>query len=105
MSAKNNDIKGRWRNINISFRVSPEEDYKIDMYVETSGLSKREYICQKLLNTDITVYPNIRVEKYFDKYLIELTSELKRLEKIEQDSDVLENITYLVELISKMTPI
>ena len=105
MSAKNNDIKGRWRNINISFRVSPEEDYKIDMCVETSGLTKREYICQKLLNTDIMVYPNIRVQKYLEKYLIELTNELKRLEKIEQDSDVLENITYLVELISKMTPI
>ena len=105
MSAKNNDTKGRWRNITIGFRVSPKEDYKIDMCVETSGLTKQEYIRQKLLNTDIMVYPNIRVQKYLEKYLVELTNELKRLEKIKQDSDVLENITYLVELISKMTPI
>lgn len=75
------------------------------MRVETSGLTKQEYIRHKLLNTDIMVYPNIRVQKYLEKYLIELTNELKRLEKIEQDSDVIENITYLVELILKMTQI
>ena len=75
------------------------------MRVETSGLTKQEYIRHKLLNTDIVVYPNIRVQKYLEKYLIELTNELKRLEKIEQDSDVIENITYLVELILKMTQI
>jgi len=36
------------------------------------------------------------------QYLLELTEELKRLERIGQDSDALENITYLVELIAKM---
>ena len=80
MSAKNNDIKRRWRNITIGFRVSPEEDQKINMRVETSGLTKQEYIRHKLLNTDIMVYPNIRVQKYLEKYLIELTNELKRIE-------------------------
>ena len=35
-------------------------------------------------------------------YLNELTAELKRLEKIEQTNDVLDNIKYLLELISRL---
>ena len=29
MSAKNNDAKGRWRNVTVAFRVSPEENEEI----------------------------------------------------------------------------
>ena len=39
-----------------------------------------------------------------EDYLIELTNELKRLEGFEENSDILDNITYIVELVSKMTP-
>ena len=35
-------------------------------------------------------------------YLTELTEQLKRLESIEKNNDVLENIKYLLELIDKM---
>ena len=104
MSAKNNDLKGRWRCVTIGFRVSPEEAYQIDMYSKTSGYQKQEYICRRLMCKEIVVHPNIRFQKYLEDYLLELTAELKRLEKIEQSNDVLDNITYLIELISKMTP-
>ena len=104
MSAKNNDLKGRWRCITIGFRVSPEEAYRIDMEAKTSGYTKQDFICQRLLNTSITVRPNIRIRKYLEDYLIELTNELKRLERFEENSDILDNITYIVELVSKMTP-
>lgn len=104
MSAKNNDPKGRWRSITIGFRVSPEEAYRIDMEAKTSGYQKQEFIYHRLMENEIVVRPNIRIQSYLEKYLIELTAELKRLERIEQDNDVLDNITYLVELISKMTP-
>ena len=65
MSAKNNDLKGRWRCITIGFRVSPEEAYRIDMEAKTSGYTKQDFICQRLLNTSITVrliyvFKNIR---------------------------------------------
>ena len=36
------------------------------------------------------------------RYLTELTEQLKRLESIEKNNDVLENIKYLLELIDKM---
>jgi len=44
------------------------------------------------------------IQKYLEDYLIELTNELKRLERFEENSDILDNITYIVELVSKMTP-
>ena len=31
MSARNNDSKGRWRNVTVAFRVSPEENEEINM--------------------------------------------------------------------------
>ncbi len=102
MSAKNLDNKQRWRNVSVGFRVSPQEAYHIDMLVKTSGLTKQEYIIKSLLREQIVVYPNSRVLKILCQYLSELTEELKRIEKIEQEDDTLENITYLIELIAKI---
>ena len=102
MSAKNRDNKRRWRSITIGFRVSPEEAYALDMRVLTSGLTKQDYFTKKVLDEEIVVRPNIRVQKFVCQYLSELTAELKRLEQIEQTTDVLDNIRYLLELISRL---
>lgn len=102
MSAKNLDAKGRWRNITIAFRVTPEEAYKIDMYAKTSGYTKQDYITKRLMCEEIAVHPNCRIQKYLSQYLAELTDVLDRLQRIPQDNDVLENITYLIELIARM---
>ena len=102
MSAKNRDNKQRWRSITIGFRVSPEEAYALDMRVLTSGLTKQDYCTKKVLDEEIVVRPNIRVQKFVCQYLNELTEELKRLEQIEQTNDVLDNIKYLLELISRL---
>ena len=102
MSAKNQDNKKRWRNKTVAFRVSPEEAYKIDMFAKTSGLTKQDYITKRLMCENITVFPNSRIQKFLSQYLTELTDELKRLNKIEQTSDVLENIEYLLKLIAQM---
>lgn len=105
MSEKNLDKKRRWRCITVSFRVSPQESETINMMAKTSGLTKQEYCTRRLLCTDITVHPNIRVQKYLRDYLEGLTEELKRLERIDtQTDDILENIRYLLELISKLSP-
>ena len=76
--------------------------YHIDMLVKTSGLTKQEYIIKRLMCEDITIHPNSRILKILCQYLTELTEELKRIEHIGQEDDVLENITYLVELIAKI---
>ena len=58
---------------------------------------------KRLFSEEITVRPNIRVRKFLEDYLSELTHELKRLEIINSNTDVLDNIKYIVELIYKMT--
>lgn len=94
MSAKNCDKYNRWRSITIGFRVSPEEAYALDMRVLTSGLTKQDYCTKKVLDEEVIVRPNIRVQKYVCQYLNKLTEELKRLEKIEQTNDVLDNLEF-----------
>ena len=104
MSEKKRDRKDRWRCKQVTFNLSPEEAYQLDMEVRTSGLQKQEYIMRRLMNKEITVHPNIRVQKYLEQYLVELTNELKRLEKIEQENDVLENIAYIMKIIEALNP-
>ena len=72
------------------------------MQVKTSGMTKQDFITKRLLNEDIIVRPNIRIQMYLEKYLIELLDELRRLQTIKQDNNILDNITYLVMLISRM---
>lgn len=102
MSAKNLDKKNRWRSVTVAFRVSPEEAYRLNMVAKTSGLTKQDYILKQLLKEEVIVHPNCRVQKILSQYLTELTEELKRIQRIEQDDDILENIIYLVELIAHM---
>ena len=104
MSEKNRDRKQRWRNITVSFRVSPQESDTLNMMVLTSGLTKQDYCTNRLLGKDIVVRPNSRVQKYLRDYLVGLTEELQRLEQIDQTTDVLENIKYLLEFIAKLSP-
>ena len=58
MSAKNRDNKNRWRNITVGFRVSPEENERINKAVTLSGLPKQEYCYRRCLNQDMVVQGN-----------------------------------------------
>ena len=51
MSAKNRDNKNRWRNITVGFRVSPEENERINKAVALSGLPKQEYCYRRCLES------------------------------------------------------
>ena len=102
MSAKNQDNKRRWRSVTIGFRVSPEEAYRLDMVAKTSGLTKQDYILKQMLGEQVVVHPNSRIQRILIQYLAALTEELKRLQRVEQDNDILENLTYLIELIARM---
>ena len=66
-------------------------------------MTKQDYCTKKVLDEEIIVHPNIRVQTYICRYLTELTEQLKRIEVIEQNNDILENIKYLLELIDKMS--
>ena len=47
MSEKVLDAHGRWRNITVAFRVSPEEDEQIERLVKLTGLTKQDYILNR----------------------------------------------------------
>ncbi len=68
------------------------------MQVKTSGMFKQDFILKRLLDEKIEIRPNIRIQKNIIEYITELTPELKRLERVEQDSTVLDNIRYLFRI-------
>lgn len=49
------DKRGRWRNVTVAFRVSPEESEDLNMRVRLSGLTKQDYIVKRLSERDIIV--------------------------------------------------
>ena len=63
MSAKNLDKQGRWRSVNVSFRVSPAEDDLLETFVKLSGMTKQDYIASRLLCKDVVIQGNPRVYK------------------------------------------
>ena len=80
MSAKALDAHGRWRNITVGFRVSPEEDSQIETLVSLTGMTKQDYIMSRLLHRDVVVKGNPRVFKALRDTMGEVLTELRRIE-------------------------
>ena len=89
MSNKNLDNCNRWRNKTVAFRVSPEENERIDKAVRLSGLTKQDYITRRLLCRDVVVQGNPRVYKALKNQMAAIHEELKRMESISPDNDEL----------------
>ncbi|MBD5110982.1 MAG: hypothetical protein HDT42_00370 [Ruminococcaceae bacterium] len=92
MSAKNLDQKGRLRNKIVALRMSPEENEMLNAAVAISGLTKQDYIINKLLDRTVTIQPNPRVYKALKDKLGEVLAELKRIEDGGEIDDLLEII-------------
>ena len=100
MSAKNRDEHGRFRNITVGFRVSPEENEQINIAVAVSGLPKQEYCYRKCLNRDVVVQGNPRVYKALRDQLAAVLDELKRIETAgELRDELLENIELIARIL------
>lgn len=97
MSLKNRDEHNRWRNKTVAFRVSPEEDKQIEIYVRLSGLTKQDYITRRLTHKDIVVQGNPRVFKALRNQLAEVLAELQR---IEAGSEVNDELLDVIEMIT-----
>ena len=104
MSAKNRHEHGRFRNITVGFRVSPEENEQINVAVALSGLPKQEYCYRKCLNRDIVVQGNPRVYKALRNQLAAVLDELKRIEAAgELRDELLDNIELITRTLYGMT--
>ena len=96
MSLKNRDEHNRWRNITVSFRVSPEENELINKAVALSGLPKQEYCYRRCLNRDVVVRGNPRVFKALRNQLADVLAELQRIEAGSKVDDELLNVIEMI---------
>ena len=92
---KSLDNKGRWRNVIISFRMSPQERDDLNVRVKLSGLTKQDYIISRVLKRDVVVQPNPRVYKALKDRLELVLAELKKNEEAATNSDLLETINLI----------
>lgn len=100
MSARNNDNHNRFRSQTIAFRVSPEEDDLINFAVSLSGLTKQDYITNKLLDRTINVKGNCKVHRAVYDRLTEVLEQLNRLSSAgEIDDELMENISIISHLV------
>lgn len=103
MSEKRLDKQGRWRNKDVSFRLSPEEAKLLDTYVALSGLTKREYIARRVLNEEISITPNPRVYKALRNNLNDVYNELVRINNSgEISTELSSTIQYIANMLNQI---
>ena len=101
MSAKNCDRYNRWRSKTIAFRMSPEEDRQLEAFVKISGLTKQDYITNRLLCRDVVVEGNPRVYKARREQFAAVLEELRRIDT-GVDADLLEIIRMMAAIMEGM---
>ena len=103
MSEKNVDYYGRFRSVNVSFRVSPEEGKLLNSLVKISGMTKQDYITESLLSNQIIIQPTSRTYKAIKDELSAVISELKRIEAGQNvDVDLLDLLSRITSAIDKL---
>ncbi len=97
MAKKILDKKGRWRTKTVAFRVSPEEWTQFEKAVELSGLTKQDYLIERITQRDIVVQGNQRVYKALRDTLADVQVQLQEIQsyKKEIDTDLLETINLI----------
>ena len=83
----------------MGFRVSPEENERINKAVALSGLPKQEYCYRRCLNQDVVVQGNPRVYKALKTELAAVLAELRRIEAGNGINDELLNVIELITVI------
>lgn len=80
MSEKNLDLQGRMRSKTVAFRMSPEEADLLQRYVDMSGMTKQDYLISRVLQREVTVVPNKRMQLYMVENMLYVFKELRRLD-------------------------
>ena len=100
MSYKNLDKKKQWCSKTVAFRVSPEESAQIDTAVRLPGLTKLDYITDRLLCRAVVVQGNPKVYKALRDQLAAVLDQLHRIENgASVDGELLETIQMIAVII------
>ena len=81
MTEKTLDRSGRWRDRTVGFRMSAPEAEALDTMVAMSGLTKQDYIINKLLDHRFSVVPNSRVQKALRQNMELVYLQMRRIEE------------------------
>mgnify|MGYP002460777963 FL=1 len=85
----------------MAFRVSPEEDEQLEIFVKLSGLTKQDYIIRCLTSHTIIIQGNPRVYKALKNQLEASCAELQRIKKAGDCTpeflDILNQITLILK--------
>ena len=93
----------RLRSKTIAFRVTPIEESQIRTAIALSGLTKQEYITNKLLDKTIYVQGNCKIHRAVYDLLQETLSELKRINEIsEPNLLLLSNLEHMLQIIDTL---
>ena len=98
MSEKKLDMKNRFRSKTVAFRVSPEEWEQFEIAVKLSGLTKQEYLINRIQQREIVVQGNPRVYKALRNQLSDVLAELNRIDGLDGDQidgDLLDTINLI----------
>ena len=98
MSVKNLDKENRFRSKTVGFRVSPEEWEQFEIAVKLSGLSKQDYLINRISQRDIVVQGNPRVYKALRNQLSDVLVELNRIDGLIDGFDELLNTINLINV-------
>lgn len=96
------DRKGRWRNVIVSFRVSPEENEALNRRVKLSGLTKQDYIISRISECDVIVQGNTRVHKALRDRMDEIISELRSVGAECVTDEFLEDVKLVAKIYGDM---
>ncbi len=103
MSEKVLDAHGRWRNITVAFRVSPEEDELIERLVKLTGLTKQDYIMRRLTEQEVVVQGNPKVFAALRREMRDILDEIQRLDAGQQmNEDTAEALSMVIRIMAGM---
>ena len=102
MTIKSKDPQGRWRDKTIGFRMSEAEKNLLNQYVKMSGLTKQDYIINKLLDTTVEVKGSPKVYYALKDVAEEILEELKKKETTKENfTDLLRTIAFLSNILNE----
>ena len=89
----------RKRTISKAFRVSPEENERIELLAKAAGVTQQEYIMTKLEDKEFTIVPDVRTYKMLRDEMRTVYTELSRLREY---SEMNEALAAKVELLAEL---
>ena len=89
----------RKRTISKAFRVSPEENERIELLAKAAGVTQQQYIMTKLENKEFTIIPDIRTYKMLRD---EMRAVYQELSRIRDCSEMDERLTAKVDLLAEL---